>query len=238
MRSTYEIRQSTLIDNNHIMEITDSKVTQYIQGLYRPLNSFLAELRLDAESRDVPIIGKEIETVLLTLLTLKKPNRLIEVGTAVGYSALCFAMSDQVGHITTLELQETLCREAFQNFRRAGMDDKIRLIQGDALMSLEKLIREETDSPGYDFIFIDGAKGHYLRVFDLCMHLCRPGTVIVADNVLYRAMTAADEYLDIRRNKTIVNRMRAYLNHITHLPGITTTVLPVGDGLAISVLKG
>lgn len=220
------------------MEITDQKVTAYIQGLYKPLNPFLASLRTDAEARNIPVIGKEIETVLRTLLQIKKPARILEIGTAVGYSTLCFAMSCNVSHITTLELQENACREAVRNFEKAGQSDRIRLIQGDALESLNQLIWESKDTKTFDFIFIDGAKGHYLEVWELCMPLCEPGTVIVSDNILFKAMTAADEYLDIRRNKTIVNRMRAYLNHITGLSGVTTTVMPVGDGLAISVIEG
>ncbi|MFA7659622.1 MAG: O-methyltransferase [Anaerovoracaceae bacterium] len=227
-----------MIDNNIIMEITDQKVTEYIQGLYKPLNPFLAGLRTEAEARNIPVIRKEIETVLLTLLQINKPGRLLEIGTAVGYSTLCFAMSGNVNHITTLELQEKACREAVRNFERAEQSNKIRLIQGDALESLRKLESESRDQATFDFIFIDGAKGHYLEVWELCIPLCRPGTIIVADNILFRAMTAADEYLDIRRNKTIVNRMRAYLNHITKLSGVTTTVMPVGDGLAISVIEG
>ena len=222
------------------MEITDKKVSEYIQGLYKPLNPFLHRLRTEAESRNIPIIGKEVETLLLTLLQIQKPERLLEIGTAIGYSALCFIMSGNVGHVTTLELQEKLCEEAMVNFEKAGFDHRIRLMQGDALTSLEILREELGKEPfaPFDFIFIDGAKGHYLEVWELCMDLCGPGTIIVADNILYKAMTAADEYLDVRRNKTIVNRMRAYLKHITEIPEVTNTVLPVGDGVAVSIIKG
>ncbi len=222
------------------MEITDRKVTEYIQGLYKPLNPFLAELRASSEARNIPIIRRETESLLLTLLSLKKPDRVLEIGTAEGYSALCFAMSGNTGHITTLELQEKMRREAESNFEKTGFQNKIRVIQGDALESLKRLGGEfdGTACRPFDFIFIDGAKGHYLAIWDFCMKLSGPGTVIAADNILYKAMTAADEYLDIRRNKTIVNRMRAYLNHVTTLPGVSTAVLPVGDGLSVSVIEG
>ncbi len=238
MMNTCETKQNTLIDNNIIMEITDQKVTAYIQGLYKPLNPFLASLRTEAEARNIPVIRKEIETVLLTLLQIKKPERVLEIGTAVGYSTLCFAMSGNVGHVTTLELKENACREAVRNFENAEQSNRIRLMQGDALESLKQLRWESKTPPTFDFIFIDGAKGHYLEIWELCMPLCEPGTVIVADNILFKAMTAADEYLDIRRNKTIVNRMRAYLSHITELSGVTTAVMAVGDGLAISTIEG
>mgnify|MGYP000881329938 CR=1 FL=1 len=222
-----------MIDNNIIMEITDKKVTEYIQGLYKPLNPFLAQLRTEAEFRNIPVIRKEIETLLLALLQIRQPDRVLEIGTAIGYSALCFAMSGNVDHITTLELQEKMCQEAAVNIEKAELGDRIRIVQGDALESLKSL-----ESEVFDFIFIDGAKGHYLEVWELCMKLCKAGTIIAADNILYKAMTAADEYLDVRRNKTIVNRMRAYLNHITALSEVTTTVLAIGDGLAISVIEG
>lgn len=221
------------------MEITDQKVSEYIQGLYKPLNPFLHRLRTEAESRNIPLIGKEVETLLLALLQIQKPKRLLEIGTAIGYSALCFIMSGNVGHITTLELQEKMCKEAAANFEKAGFSNQIRLMQGDAFESLKMLesqLQQKSLEP-YDFVFIDGAKGHYLEIWKLCMELCGPGTTIVADNILYKAMTAADEYLDVRRNKTIVNRMRAYLNHITEHPGVTSAVLPVGDGIAISVIE-
>jgi predicted O-methyltransferase YrrM len=222
------------------MKITDEKVTEYIQGLYKPLNPFLGQLRKEAESRNIPIISKEIERLLLTMLQIQKPERLLEIGTAIGYSALCFIMSGNVGHITTLELQEKLCNEASTNFEKAGVANRIRLMQGDALESLKTLSKEFRNTPSapFDFVFIDGAKGHYLKIWKHCMDLCGPGTTIVADNILYKAMTAADEHLDVRRNKTIVNRMREYLNYVTELPGVTTAVLPVGDGIAVSVIEG
>lgn len=220
------------------MEITDQKVTAYIQGLYKPLNPFLGRLRAEAEARNIPVIRKEIETVLLTLLQIKKPKNVLEIGTAVGYSTLCFAMSGNVDHITTLELSENSCREAARNFEEAEQSNRIRLIQGDALETLRELQSESKDPKTFDFIFIDGAKGHYLEVWELCKPLWEVGTIVVADNILFKAMTASDEYLDIRRNKTIVNRMRAYLKHVTEVPGVITTVMPVGDGLAISVIEG
>ena len=224
----------------HSMKITDEKVTEYIDGLYRPLNPFLAGLRRSAEKELIPIILKDTETMLLTLLKIKKPSHILEIGTAVGYSALCFAFAAPGTQIVTLELQEKLCHAARINFEKANCSARIRIMEGDALTSLEKLSEQvlRGELPAFDFVFIDGAKGHYQKVWDRCMRLCEPGAVIVSDNILYRAMTAADEYLDTRRNKTIVGRMRSYLKHITELPDIQTTVLPVGDGVAVSVLKG
>lgn len=221
------------------MNITDEKVKAYIDGLYRPLNPFLDDLRKRAEKADIPIVQRETETLLLTLLEINRPKHILEVGTAVGYSALCFAMAVPGTHITTLELQERLKIIAEANFLEAGMEKQIRILQGDALDTLELLseeIKGGTSVP-FDFIFIDGAKSHYKEIWDKCMHLCKPGTVIVSDNILYKGIVAADDYLDHRRNKTVVKRMRAYLEHISSIPGVTTSVLSVGDGVAISVVR-
>lgn len=220
------------------MNITNEKVTAYINGLYQPLNPFLESLRQEAENNAIPIILRETETLLLTLLEIKNPVRILEIGTAVGYSALCFAISKPSSYITTLELQERLVKTAAVNFEKAGVKDRIQIVQGEALDTLLKLedkLKAKKLDP-FDFVFIDGAKGHYLEMWDHCIKLCKPGAVIVSDNILFKAMTASDLYLDHRRNKTIVNRMRGYLRYITSLPGVVSTVLPVGDGVAISVI--
>ena len=222
------------------MEITDLQVTQYINGLYHPPAPFLEELRADAEQQNIPIILKETETLLLTLIEMKKPKHILEIGTAVGYSSLCFAFATQDCRITTIELQEKMQKTALKNILQAGFSDRIRILPGDAVSVLTKLLEERDnnkESVDYDFIFLDAAKGHYLEFWNLCVGLCAPHAVIVSDNILFKAMTAADEYLDVRRNKTIVNRMRAYLQHISSINGVQTTILPVGDGVAISVLK-
>jgi predicted O-methyltransferase YrrM len=222
------------------MEITDIKVTQYIDNLYRPLNPFLSSLRIEALSLHIPIILKDTETLLLSLIKIKKPKRILEIGTAVGYSALCFAMLDPEVKVVTIELQERMHTQAIANIEKADRSRQIEVILGDAILSLDSLckLREEGQLEPFDFVFIDGAKGHYQEIWERSIKLCGEDAIIVSDNVLYRSMTAADEYLDVRRNKTIVNRMRKFLNHITNLNGITTAVLPVGDGIAVSVIEG
>lgn len=221
------------------MNITDSKVSQYIESHYRPLSPFLGELRGEAYATNIPVIQKETETLLVTLLALQKPMRILEIGTAIGYSALCFATVLPQASIFTLELQKTMQDKAEDNIKRAGFSDRITVIPGDAVESLKRFTRQEKEGlfSKVDFIFLDGAKGHYKEIWDLIIKLSHTGTVVVADNVLYRSMTAADEYLDVRRNKTIVNRMRAFLSHITSLNGVKTTILPVGDGVSISVIE-
>lgn len=220
------------------MDIVDEKVKRYINGFYRPINAFLDNLRKQAEIADIPIMGRETEMLLLSLLEIKKPDRILEIGTAVGYSALCFAMGKPGLHITTLELQERHKIKAEKNFLEAGIEKQIRVLQGDARDSLKLLAQEVKDgvSEPFDFVFIDGAKSHYMDIWSQCINLCKAGTVIVSDNILYKGIVVADDYLDHRRNKTVVRRMRAYLDHITSSPGVTTSILPVGDGVAISVI--
>ncbi|NLP29678.1 MAG: O-methyltransferase [Clostridiales bacterium] len=215
------------------MLITDKKVTDYINSLYKPKNIFLEALRAQAEKDKIPIILRDTETLLSVLLEIKRPKRILEIGTAIGYSAIYFAYLMPDAHITTLELKEKMQRKALLNIKEAGFADRIKIILGDALETLSCFNDEEP----YDFIFIDGAKGHYKDIFDSCLKIAKPGTVIVSDNILYRAMIASDDYLDNRRNKTIVNRMREYLKYITAMPNIATSVLAVGDGVAISVVK-
>ena len=221
------------------MNITDPKVSQYIESHYRPLTPFLGQLREEAYANKIPVIQKETETLLLALLALKKPKRILEIGTAIGYSALCFAMALPQTNIITLELQKSMQDRAKDNILRASCSDRITVMGGDAVDTLKSLINQKKEGlfPPVDFIFIDGAKGHYKELFDLLIPFCKIGTVVVADNVLYRSMTAADEYLDVRRNKTIVNRMRAFLSHITSINGVTSTILTVGDGVSISVIE-
>ncbi|NLY70689.1 MAG: O-methyltransferase [Clostridiales bacterium] len=215
------------------MLITDKKVTEYINSLYRPKNGFLEALRDEAEEDNIPIILRDTETLLSVLLEIKKPKRILEIGTAIGYSAIYFATLIPDAHITTLELRESMQEKALSNIKKAGFEDRIKIILGDALETLSAFKDEEP----YDFIFIDGAKGHYKDIFDSCIKLTKDETVIVSDNILYKAMIASDDYINNRRNRTIVNRMRNYLKYITDLPNITTSVLAVGDGVAISVVK-
>ncbi|HZK02002.1 MAG TPA: DUF1989 domain-containing protein, partial [Anaerovoracaceae bacterium] len=222
------------------MNIVDEKVKDYISGHYKPVSPFLDDLRKQAEKADIPIMQRETESLLLTLLEIKKPKHILEIGTAIGYSALCFATVREGVHITTLELQERHKITAKAHFYAAGVENQIRVLLGDARDSLGLLGKEVKAGAAepFDFIFIDGAKSHYKEIWDLCMPLCKADTVIVSDNVLYKGIVAADDYLDHRRNKTVVRRMRAYLEHITSIPEVTTSILPVGDGVAISVIGG
>lgn len=218
------------------MYITIPQVTNYLNGLYRPLNDELKALRADSEDKHVPIILRDAEELILNYIRTKKPKRILEIGTAVGYSALCFATMAPACQIITLERSEKSYKEALKNIDAFSCEKQIQVIQGDATETLKSLVEdfEKGVCPSFDMVFIDAAKGHYQVFWDEAIKMISRDAVIISDNVLFKAITASDEFLETRRNGTIMRRMRDYLTHITSLKGVSTCVLPVGDGLAIS----
>lgn len=221
------------------MNITNDVVTEYLEGLYRPMNEELGRLREIAEKHNVPIILRDSETFILNIIRMKKPARILEIGTAMGYSAICFAEASQAAEIISLERSENMIRYALSNIQKFGLTDRIRVKQGDALESLKEIGSAITDveTQGFDLIFIDAAKSFYKKFWDGCIPLCRKEAVILSDNVILKGRTASDEFITERRQKTSVRHMREYLSYITKLDYAETAVLPVGDGIAVSVLK-
>lgn len=221
------------------MNITNDIVTEYLEGLYRPLNEELGKLRADAEKHEIPIIVRETEAFLLNIIRMKRPGRILEIGTAVGYSAICFAKALPETEIVSLEHNEKMFRTALANIERCGLSDRIRVKHGDAAESLKELRSAMTDldREGFDLVFIDAAKSYYKKFWDGCIPLCRKDAVILSDNVLLKARTASDEYITERRQKTSVRRMRDFIRYISNPDYADTAVLPLGDGVAVSVLK-
>ena len=219
------------------MNIINEKITRYTDGLYSSLSDELAEIRKDAEERQIPIILKDTETMLMALVMSIKPERILEIGTAIGYSAACLAAACPEAKIVTVESRDIHCEEARENLRKLGFQDRVEVKEGDARDVLRKMTEEGLECD-FDFVFIDAAKNHYREYWDLVLELASDEAVVVSDNVLLDGVTAADEYLTTRRDRTSMMRMREYLEHITHIDGIYTSVLPVGDGVAVSVLKG
>ncbi len=222
------------------MNIMTEQVTAYLDELYQPLNPFLEQLRVDAQTNKVPIILRDTEMLLGNLLRLRKPKRILEIGTAVGYSAIYFASVCEGVEITTLEVSEESVAIAKENIQKAGMSGQIEVITGDAKESLLLLDGQvqEKERQLYDFIFIDAAKGQYQAFWDACQPLCAPQALLVSDNVLFKGMTASDDFVLNRKYNTIIRRMREYLHNITNLETADTCVLAVGDGVAVSFMKG
>ena len=212
--------------------IVDERFVTYINSLNTGNTPFLEALEKEALEGYVPIIRRETQSLLKFLLAMKRPQRILEVGTAVGFSALLMAEYDPVPvHITTIENYEKRIPVARSNFEKAGRSGDITLLEGDATEILKTL-----EEP-YDMIFMDAAKGQYIHFFDDVLRLLKPGGLLVSDNVLQDGDIIESRFVVTRRNRTIHKRMRDYLYTLTHHEQLTTAVLPVGDGVTVS-LKG
>ena len=214
------------------MDIVDSRVTTYLDTLYKPVTPELGELRADSEEKLIPIILKDTEGFLMNLLRMKRPAKILEIGTAVGYSACVMAHTLPECHITTIEAFEKPAETARENIKKLGYDTQIDVVVGPAQDVLDDL------EPGYDFVFIDAAKSHYRTFWDKSVKLCNPGAIIISDNILMKGKTVLDRMDIIRRYRTSHKHMRNYLEYITNTDEADTALLPIGDGVAFSVLKG
>ena len=213
--------------------ITENRLTTYINSLAQGDGSLIETIAENAVKNRVPIIRRETASLLKTMVTLVAPNRILEVGTAVGYSALLMAsVMPKECQITTIEKYEKRIPEAKGNFRLAGMEEKITLLEGDAGEILAGL------SGSFDFIFMDAAKGQYINWLSDILRLLRDGGLLMSDNVLQDGTIMESRYAVERRDRTIHERMREYLYTLKHMDEFETSILPVGDGVALSVKKG
>ena len=203
--------------------IVDERLVTYINSLDTGNTAMLDQIEREATADYVPIIRKEMQSFLKFLLAMKKPARILEVGTAVGFSAILMAEYDPVPcQITTIENYEKRIPIARENFKRAGKEAQIALLEGDAAEVLKTL-----EGP-YDFIFMDAAKGQYIHFLPEILRLLARDGVLVSDNVLQDGDVIESRFAVTRRNRTIHKRMREYLY---------TAVLPVGDGITLSTRR-
>lgn len=212
--------------------ITDERIATYIDSLDKELPDFLRQLEKKSLKEYVPIIKKPTQTLLRFLIKSHKPKRILEVGTAVGFSSIF--MSDflpEGGHITTIEKMEERIVQAKENRKKAGKEDVITILEGDAAQILETL---KNEGKSYDMIFMDAAKGQYLNFLPNIFDLLEPGGLLVSDNVLQDGDIVESRYAVTRRNRTIHFRMREYLYELTHSDTFDTVVLPIGDGVTLS----
>lgn len=213
--------------------IVDERLVTYINSLDAGNTKILDEIEKEAVASYVPIIRKEMQSFLKVLLEIKRPARILEVGTAVGFSAILMAEYNPVDcEIVTIENYEKRIPIARSNFKRAGMEEKITLIEGDAQEALKTL------TTPFDFIFMDAAKGQYLNFLPDILRLLEENGILVSDNVLQDGDIIQSRFAVTRRNRTIHKRMREYLYELTHHEELATAVLPVGDGITISTKKG
>ena len=213
--------------------IIDERMSAFIDSLDSGNPAWLNEIEKFALETQVPIIRRSMQSLLKFLLKFTKPKSILEVGTAIGFSALLMSeYAPEDCHITTIEKYEKRIPIAKENFRKAGREDRITLLEGDATEILREL--EGT----YDVIFMDAAKGQYIHFLDDVLRLLAPEGVLVSDNVLQDGDVARSRYAIERRDRTIHKRMRDYLYTIKNHPQLETTILPVGDGVAISIKMG
>lgn len=217
------------------------ETAEYIEGLYVQNNPYLKALRQRSQAAMVPILLEETEGLLHQLVLLRSPKHILEIGTAVGYGAICFGTWCPGAQVTTLEHAPEMAAQAEENIASAGLSHRVNVVPGDARQVLAKWSEEERkERRSYDFIFIDAAKGHYLEFWELCLPLMAKDCVVVSDNVLFKGLTASDVFSapgkKKRKHRTIVRRLRTYLDYLSHQEGLVTSVLPVGDGLAITIV--
>ena len=192
----------------------NERLITYINSLDAGNSPLLEEIEAEAQRTSVPVIRKETQQLLKVLLTMNCPGRILEVGTAIGFSALLMADCNPVPcRITTIENYEKRIPLAKANFLRAGKENVIELLEGDASLILKDL----TES--YDFIFMDAAKGQYIHFLPDVMRLLAPGGILVSDNVLQDGDIIESRFAVTRRNRTIHKRMREYLYQLTHSEG-------------------
>ena len=206
-------------------------ITSYIRGEIPERKGILKELEEYAEKNSVPIVQPETAKFLETMMCIKRPARILEVGCAIGYSAILMSqyLADG-GSITTLEWDAETAEIARKNIEKAGLSDKIKVVLGDAKDIVPSLTGE------YDVIFLDGPKAHYIYMLNDCIRLLKKGGMLISDNILYKGMIADDEHV-IRRKITIVKRLRRFISAQMQRDELETVILPLGDGVTVAVKK-
>ena len=212
--------------------IVDERMVTYIRSLEVPESAVIEAIEQEALRDRVPIFRKEMQSFLKVLLMIKRPMRILEVGAAVGFSSILMSeYMPEGGHITTIENYDKRIPIARANFKRAGKEEQIDLIEGDALEVMHGL-----EGP-YDLIFVDAAKGQYIHYLPEVMRLLGTDGVLVSDNVLQEGDIIESRFAVERRNRTIHSRMREYLYELKHHDQLQTSIIPLGDGVALSVKR-
>ncbi len=212
--------------------IMDERMETFLEMFSMPLCENLSEIALKAADKHVPIIRRQTGELLVFLLKAFNVKNVLEIGTATGYSALYMAGGKPDVHIDTIEKVEYRTWEAKDNIVKNGFDDRINVMYGDALSILPKLIRQGNR---YDMVFMDAAKGQYAAFSEYAYTLLRPGGIMVTDNVMQEGEILESRYAVPRRNRTIYTRIREYLYDITHSDIWNSIILPLGDGVVISI---
>lgn len=208
-------------------------ITSFIRDNISKNTGLLAELEEYAEKMSIPIVQPETAKFISALSYMKRPKKILEVGCAIGYSSILLAQGlAEGGKITTLEFNSEMVQIARENIKKANLELQIEVVETDAKDYLKTI----SDSECYDYIFLDGPKAHYIYMIEDCYRLLKKGGILVADNTLYKGMTAENS-LVIRRKITIVKRLRKFISALCEDVRFETSIIPLGDGVTLSVKK-
>ena len=213
--------------------IVEERIVSYINSLEKENSPVLEEIEKEARKDGVPIIRKEMESFLRVMLSIKKPMRILELGTAVGYSAILMSeYIDEKGQIITIENYDKRIPIAKENIKKAGRENVIKLLEGDAMEIMPTLERDQ-----FDFVFMDAAKAQYIHFLPEVLRLMKKDGVLITDNVLQEGDLIQSKYVVRRRDRTINKRMREYLEVVKNHPQLEPSIVPIGDGITMSVKK-
>lgn len=216
-----------------VVMIVDERIVTFLHSLEGSNGELCDSIEQYAHENYVPIIRKETESLLKVMVSIKKPKHILEIGTAIGYSAILMSQVMPADcHITTIENYEKRIPIALDNIKKSGMEECITLIEGDALSIVPQL------DCTFDFVFMDAAKGQYMNYLEQIIDKVEDGGVIISDNVLQEGDIVKSRFIVERRNRTIHSRMRDYLYRIKNMPELETSIVPIGDGVTVSVKKG
>ena len=207
--------------------IVNERIVSYIHSLEKTNSEVLEKIEEQAHIDNVPIIRKEMESFLRVMLYIKKPKRILELGTAVGYSAILMSECiDEDGKITTIENYEKRIVEAKKNIELSGKGQIIELLEGDATEVMKTLPSQQ-----FDFVFMDAAKAQYIYFLPEVLRLMKKGAVLITDNVLQEGDLIESRFVVERRDRTIHKRMREYLEVVKNHEELETSIVPIGDGI-------
>lgn len=191
-----------------------------------PKYELLDEIEKYGRDNKIPILLDDSLEFVSNILKEIRPNRVLEIGTAIGFSSICFSKYlAEGGRIDTIEIEPLRVEQALENIKRVGVEEKIRVLEGDALDILPYLNEK------YDVIFIDASKGKYVEFFEHALRLCKVGGYIIADNVLYKGMVMSD--YNKHKQRTAVNKLREFIGIVMENKNLDSSLHDIGDGLMI-----
>ncbi len=219
--------------NQEGVHIFNQEIVTYINSVLKPQTGVLGDIQKNALERQMPIIDNDSVCFLRTLLSIIKPKQILEIGCLVGFSAglMCEFLQDN-GHITTIDRYDIMIKEARANFERLGIENKVTLLEGDAVDILPTLKDE-----AYDFVFLDAAKGQYIQMLPHCLRVLKTGGVLLTDDILQGGRVAKDRLSVPRRQRTIHKRMRDFLQTACSDDALEASIVPVGDGMLLAYKK-